>query len=214
MLISCCKSVTMPGMATEARRRTGRRPGPSGTREAIAEAARQRFAEVGYDRATIRAIAEEADVDPALVVHFFGSKQELFRSVMALPFEPEKVFREIFAGRRSEVGLRLARFAVDQLEDPQTRSVMTGILRAAASEPAAASMIRELVAGRIVDAITDNLAVEDARLRASLVASQITGMAMVRYIIRVEPLASLDRDALVEAIAPTLQRYLTRPLGN
>src|SRR5918995_1357732 len=80
--------------------RTGRRPGESGTRDAIADAARRRFAEVGYERATIRAIAGDAAVDPALVLHFFGSKQELFASVMALPFEPEKIMEEILAGPR------------------------------------------------------------------------------------------------------------------
>jgi AcrR family transcriptional regulator len=199
-------------MATGAGRRTGRRPGSSGTREAIAEAARRRFAELGYERTTIRTIAGDAGVDPALVLRFFGSKQQLFLSVMALPFEPEEVFPEILAGRRSGAGLRLARFAVGVLEDPRGRSVITGILRAAASEPEAARMVRDLVAGRIVAAISESLGVEDARLRANLVASQIVGLAMSRYIVRVEPLASLPPEAVVEAIAPNLQRYLTRPL--
>jgi AcrR family transcriptional regulator len=195
-----------------ARRRTGRRPGQSGTREAIAEAARRRFAEVGYERATIRAIAEEAGVDPALVVHFFGPKQQLFLSVMALPFEPEEVMPEILAGPRSQVGQRLARFVVGVLEDPPARNVMTGVLRAAASEPEAARMARDRVSERIVGSISDSLGVADARLRADLVASQIVGLIMARYILRLEPLASLTPEALVEAIAPNLQRYLAGPL--
>lgn len=201
------------GVAQQERRRTGRRPGPSGTREAIAEAARLRFAELGYDRTTIRGIAEDAGVDPALVVHFFGSKQELFLSVMDFPFEPETVMPDLLAGPRSEAGVRLARFAVGVLEDPHSRSAITGILRAAASEPQAARMVRDLVAGRIVTAISASLAVEDALLRANLVASQIVGLTMARYVIRVEPLASLDPEALVDAIAPNLQRYLTEPLS-
>jgi AcrR family transcriptional regulator len=186
----------------------------SGTREAIAETARRRFAELGYEPTTIRAIAEEAGVDPALVVHFFGSKQQLFMSVMTLPFEPEEVMPEILAGRRSQVGLRLARFAVGVIEDPRARSVLTGVLRAAASEPEAARMARDLVARRIVGSISESLAVPDAPLRASLVASQIVGLVMARYIVRVEPLASLAPEALIEAIAPNLQRYLTGPLGS
>lgn len=189
--------------------RTGRRPGASDTRQAIADAARRRFAELGYERTTIRGVATDARVDPALVVHFFGSKQQLFVSVMELPFEPEAVIPEVLAGRRSQVGLRLARFAVGLLENPKTRSTMTGIVRAAASEPRAAEMVRDLVAGRIVGAIARTLDVPDAPLRANLVASQMVGLVMARYVIRVEPLASLDSEALVKAIAPNLQRYLT-----
>ena len=199
-------------MASGQRQRTGRRPGSSGTREAIAAAAKRRFAERGYERTTIRGIAEEAGVDPALVSHFFGSKQKLFLSVMELPFAPEEVMPEVLAGRRSQAGERLARFYVGMLEDPRSRSVITGIVRAAASEPDAARMARDLVAGRIVAAVSEALGVDDARLRASLVGSQLIGLAMARYIVRVEPLASLSADELVEAIAPNLQRYLTGPL--
>ena len=203
----------MSGVATKRRGRTGRRPGSSDTREAIAAAARRRFGELGYERTTIRAIATEAGVDPALVVHFFGSKQKLFLSVMTLPFEPEKVMPEVLAGRRSQAGLRLARFAVGQLEDPRAQATITGIVRAAASEPEAASMVRDLVAGRVVGSIAKGLGVADAPLRASLVGSQIVGLVMARYVVCVEPLASLPPEALIEAIAPNLQRYLTGPLG-
>ena len=201
-------------MASKQRQRTGRRPGSSGTRDAIAESACRQFAELGYDRTTIRGVAADAGVDPALVVHFFGSKQKLFVSVMALPFEPEERMPEILAGRRSELGLRVARFAVGLLEDPQARSVMTGIVRSAASEEEAARMVRELVAKRIVGAIADSLEVADARLRANLVSSQIIGLIMARYIVRVEPLASLAPEALIAAIAPNLQRYLTGTLES
>jgi AcrR family transcriptional regulator len=202
----------MSTMSAAERTRAGRRPGESGTREAIAEAARRRFAELGYDRTTIRGIAEEAGVDAALVVHFFGSKQELFLKVMELPFEPEEVLPQVLAGPRSQVGLRLARFGVGMLENPESRDVLTGVLRAAASEPRAARLARELVANRLVSAFAHNLAVDQPELRGNLIASQMVGLIMARYVIRVEPLASVDADALVEAIAPNLQRYLTRPL--
>ena len=199
-------------MGSRGGQRTGRRHGPSGTREAIAEAARRQFAELGYDRTTIRGVAAEAGVDPALVVHFFGSKQQLFLSVMSLPFEPEEVMPRILAGRRSQAGLRLARFAVGQLEDRQAQEVITGIVRAAAYEPEAARMVRDLVAGRIVDAISESLAIADARLRANLVGSQVIGLVIARYVIQVEPLASLPPEALIRALAPNLQRYLTGAL--
>jgi AcrR family transcriptional regulator len=201
-------------MATTDKRRTGRRPGESGSREAIANAARRSFAELGYDRTTIRGIAAEAGVDPALVAHFFGSKQKLFVSVMALPFDPEEVMPEILAGARSKAGLRLAEFAIGLLEDPEARSVLVGIVRSAASEHEAAQLVRELVAQRIVGATSRALATPDAELRANLVASQMVGLIMARYVIRVEPLASLPPDALIEAIAPNLQRYLTGQLGS
>src|SRR5215211_1809436 len=115
------------------RRRPGRPPGDSRTQEAIAAAARRQFAELGYERTTIRGVAQEAGVDPALVHHFFDSKQKLFLSVTELPFRPEETLPRVLAGRRSEAGLRLARFAVGLLENPESGEVMTGILRAAAS---------------------------------------------------------------------------------
>jgi AcrR family transcriptional regulator len=185
----------------------GRRPGASGTREAIAEAARRCFGEAGYDRASIRAVAEAAGVDPALVMHYFGSKQRLFVSVMELPFEPGDVFGALV--RADDAGVRLARFIVDTLEDPHGRTVMTGMVRAGATDEELAALVREQVSARIVGGIASGLDAADAPLRASLVASQFIGLIMARYVLRIEPLASLEPDAVVAAIAPTLQRYLT-----
>lgn len=193
-------------------RKRGRRPGDSGTREAIAEAARRCFAEVGYDRAGIRLVAERAGVDPALVMHYFGSKQKLFVSVMELPFEPDAVLTPLIAGDRDDAGERLARFVVDTLERPQARLVMTGMVRAAAADAALADLVRDLVSARIVGAIAAGLRDPEAAARASLVASQVIGLIMARYVIRIEPLASLTPETLVAALAPNLQRYLTAPL--
>jgi AcrR family transcriptional regulator len=195
------------------RRQPGRPPGESRTREAIAAAARRQFAELGYGRTTIRGVAAEAGVDPALVHHFFGSKQRLFLSVTELPLQPEEVLPGILAGRRSEAGMRLARFSVELWENPEARERLAGILRAAVSEPEAAQMARELATERFVGAISESLGVDDAPLRASLISSHGIGIAMARYILRVEPLASMAPDALIEAIAPTFQNYLTRPLA-
>ena len=192
--------------------RSGRRAGASGTREAILEAAQRSFAAFGYDRTTIRAIASEAGVDPALVVHFFGSKQQLFVTVMELPFAPEELLPGILAGDRRTVGKRFAQFIVGVLEDEQARSVITGMVRAAASEPEAARMVRELISRRVVGPLAEGLGAEDAQLRATLVGSQIVGLVMARYVVAVEPLASLDADRLVAALAPNLQRYLVGPL--
>jgi AcrR family transcriptional regulator len=195
-------------------RRAGRRPGSSGTREAIENAARRNFGELGYERTTIRAIAEEAGVDPALVVHFFGSKQQLFVAVIDLPFAPEEVLPTILAGDRDGVGERFARFIVGVLENENARSVVTGMVRAATSEPEAARMLRELISRRIFAAIAASLGAEDAELRATLVGSQVVGLVVARYIVAVEPLASLDPDRLVAALAPNFQRYLIGPLTD
>ena len=133
--------------------RAGRRPGASGTREAIADAARQLFAERGFDRTSIRAVAEAAGVDPALVSHFYGSKQQLFVAVTELPFEPRDVIPQLVAGDRETLGFRFATFLLTVLESDEGRSRFTGLVRAAASEPEAARMVRELVTTRVIAAI-------------------------------------------------------------
>jgi AcrR family transcriptional regulator len=193
-------------------KRRGRRPGPSATREEIASAARRQFAEIGYDRTTIRSIAAEAGVDPALVIHYFGSKQQLFLTVVELPFEPEDVLPRLLEGPRARVGERLARFVLGVLEDPDARSKWTGMIRAAASEPEAARMLRELLERRVFGPLADALGADDAALRANLVGSQVVGLVMARSIVAVEPLASAPSETIVSAIAPTIQRYLVGEL--
>lgn len=193
-------------------RRSGRRPGDSGTREAIRAAAGRQFAERGYDRTSLRSIAVEARVDPALIAHFFGSKQQLFVEVVELPFDPAAVVPAVFGGQRETAGERVAQFLLRVLEDPEGRRRMTGLVRAAASEPEAARMVRELVTREVFTRIAETLGVDDADLRASLVGSQVVGLVMARYVVRIEPIASLPAEAVVAAIAPNLQRYLTEPL--
>ncbi len=197
---------------TGAGRRSGRRPGDSGTRAAILDAARRQFSEHGYDRTSLRAIALEAGVDPTLVTHFHGSKQRLFAAVVELPFSPAEVLPGLLAGDRDGVGLRLARFVVGVAESEDGRRRVTGLVRAAASEPEAARLVRDLVTRELFAPMAEALDVEDAPLRASLVGSQVVGLVMARYVVGVEPLASCAPDVVVAAIAPTLQRYLTGPL--
>jgi AcrR family transcriptional regulator len=193
-------------------RRSGRRPGASGTREAIREAAARLFAERGYDRTSMRAIAAAAGVDQKLVAHFFGSKQRLFVEVFTPPFDPGVAIPGMLAGAREGIGERAARFLLDILEDPDGRRRMTGLIRAAASEPEAARMVRDLISREILARFVEALDVEDADVRASLFGSQVVGLAMARYIVGVEPLASMPADAVSAAIAPNLQRYLVEPL--
>ena len=191
---------------------SGRRPGASRTREEIRAAAARLFAEQGYDRTSLRAIARAAGVDQKLVAHFFGSKQRLFVEVVELPFEPAAALPALFHGDRDEVGERVARFVLGVLEDPEGHRRLTGLVRAAATEPEAARMVRELITREVFAQIVGALDVEDGALRASLLGSQVDGLVMARYIVGVEPLASASPEAVVAAIAPNLQRYLVEPL--
>ena len=201
----------MSSSSESSAKRSGRRPGPTTTREAIAEAARRQFAELGYDRATLRGIAGEAGVDAALVVQFHGSKDALFREVMALPPTVAEAMAALAEGPKATVGRRLAEVIVGMLEDPRSRSIVLGRVRSASSHPDAADLVRETVTrdiGRLAAALTD----DEPELRAVLVGSQIVGLALARYIVRVEPLASLPAADVIDYIAPTFQHYLVETL--
>jgi AcrR family transcriptional regulator len=189
-------------------RRGGRRPGASRTREAILAAAGRHFAENGYDRASLRAIAAEAGVDQKLIAHFFGSKQQLFVAAVGLPFNPGEVLPAILAGDPEALGERLAALLVSVLEAPELHLRLTGVVRAAASEPEVARMLREFLTRELFVPAADLLGTEDGPFRANLVGSQIVGLVMARYVLAVEPLASMPPKAVAAAIAPTLRRYL------
>ena len=192
-------------------RRSGRRPGPTTTRDAITRAARAQFSELGYDRTTIRGVAREAGVDPALVLRFYGSKDALFREVMALPPAAAEALERIADGPRETVGRRLAELIVGLLENPETRAIVVGRIRSAVSHPEAAALVRETVTrdvGRLTSALTD----DQPDVRAVLAGTHVVGLALARYIVLVEPLASMSAADVIEYAAPTFQRYLVGPL--
>jgi AcrR family transcriptional regulator len=195
------------------RARTGRRPGASDTRERILGAARAIFAELGFDGTTIRAVAVRAGVDPALVHHYFGSKQQLFVAAMELPVDLAADVPRVLDGPPNELGKRIARFVLDLWEQPRTRPLMFGLIRSATTDPVAAGMLRGVLEEGPFAAIAKATDRPDADLRATLIGSQLIGLALARYIVKVEPMASLPREALVEAIGPTLQRYLVGELS-
>jgi AcrR family transcriptional regulator len=195
-------------LAPQAARRSGRRPGESGTRASIEASARRLFAERGYERTSVRAVAAAAAVDPALVTHYFGSKQRLFISVVAPPVPPELVVEQIVSGPPEAAGERLARFVLGVLEEPESRARAVAIVRAAASDADAAAMLRELITRELYGPIAAALGGDRPELRANLLGSQIVGLVMARYVVAVEPLASASADELAQALAPTLQRYL------
>jgi AcrR family transcriptional regulator len=194
--------------------RTGRRPGASGTREAILDAARRSFAEHGYQHATIRGVADLAGVDPALVHHYFGRKQDLFVAAVEIPVNPFDAFVELVSEQGLDtLGERLLELFLSVWDQSDQHSPMLALIRSAVSEERAAAMLREFITEEILGRIARELGTPDARLRTNLVASQLVGLIMARYVIRIEPLASTPAPVLVAAIGPTLQRYLTGDLG-
>ena len=184
------------------------------TREAIAAAAARLFAEQGFDRTSVRAIAREAEVDPALVTHYFGSKQRLFVEVSRLPLDPELVVEQVVSGERATVGARLAGLMLGVLETSDGRERVTALVRAAASEPAAAEAVRQLIETGLIGPIAHALGSDRPELRTTLAGTQFVGLVMARYVVGVEPLASTPPDDVARAIAPVLQRYLTEPLDD
>jgi AcrR family transcriptional regulator len=186
----------------------GRRPAGSETRVAIEQAARRRFAEVGYPRTTMRAIATDAGVDPRLITHFFGSKQQLFASVVELPFDPAPTFAGLLAGGSGDIGSRLADFVLALLEHPQTRSTILGIIRAAASEDEAARLIQELLAARLLAPLARHVGADQPELRAALLASQVVGLTFARHVVGIPVLVAADRHDLAALLGQVFNVYL------
>lgn len=196
-------------------RRTGRRPGNPDTRETILTAAREAFAERGFDAASIRAIATAANVDPALVHHYFGTKEELFRATVSIPVDPAELVPRVLAGGPDEVGERLVRTFLAVWDSP-VGTAAVALLRSAVSNQWTARLLREFLVTQVLRRVVDQLDLDPAEvpLRGALVATQIAGLAMMRYVIRLEPVASAPPDTLVATIGPTVQRYLTGPLAG
>jgi AcrR family transcriptional regulator len=195
-------------------RRSGRRPGNQDTRQSILDAARTAFAERGFDKASIRAIATAAKVDPALVHHYFGTKEKLFLASMDSPIDPAEVVPKALSGPREEAGERLVR-TVLMVWDSPAGAAAVALLRSAMSNEWTARLMREFVVTQVLRRAVAEMGMqgEEASLRASLVATQVAGLAVVRYVLKVEPVASADPDDLVRAIAPNVQRYLTGDLS-
>ncbi|MFC4020250.1 TetR family transcriptional regulator [Micromonospora sp. GCM10011542] len=194
-------------------RRTGRRPGNPDTREAILDAARTAFAERGFDSASIRAIAATAGVDPALVHHYFGSKDQLFLAAMNSPVDPGELVPKVLAGPLDGIGERLVRTFLGVWDSP-AGAAGVALLRSAVSNEWTARLMREFLTTQVLRRVLDQLDVDRAELplRGSLVATQLGGLGLMRYVIRLEPVASADPELLVAMIGPTVQRYLTGPL--
>lgn len=190
-------------------RRTGRRPGDSGAREAILSAARAGFGTTGFAGTTIRGVARTAGVDAALVHHYFGTKDELFAAALELPFDPSVVVPALLAEGLDGLGERLARTFLGIWDATPGQGPMLALLRSAVSDERAAQSLRDFLTRVVLGPLAAASGAEDAPLRASLAASQMVGVAMARYVVRLEPLASTDREVLAPLVGATLDRYLS-----
>lgn len=190
-------------------RHAGRRPGTTETRDDILDAARRIFAEKGYDGATIRGIAAEAGVNPALVHHFFGTKQQVFVAALDFPLEPAEVIQRIATGPREEIGRRIVRLFLAMWDDPASHASLLALLRSVTTNEQRAAMFKQFIEAALLSRLTAALMIPEERVAAGM--AQIVGLAIVRYVIRVEPLASLDGEEIVRLVAPAIQRSLDGP---
>ncbi|RFS83314.1 TetR/AcrR family transcriptional regulator [Actinomadura spongiicola] len=184
----------------------GRRPGPTETREEILAAARDLFAEKGFDGTSLRAIARAAGVDPTLVHHFFGNKEGVFVEALRFPMDPAVVLSRVASVPRDQAGELMVRTFLEVWRDEERRSPLLAMLRSAMTNERAAALLREFItsvlfsrAGKAVDA---------PPLRIQAAAGQLIGLMILRHVVRVEPLASASEDELVDIVAPTIQRCL------
>jgi AcrR family transcriptional regulator len=192
--------------------RTGRRPGESGTRDAILDAACELFRNRGYDGTTVRAVAAEAGVDAALVMHFFKSKGGLFAAAVRWPVDPEEAAAHVTAGGVEHVGERAVALFVETWDREGDRNPIIALLASAMRDPAAADMLRGFLQRQVFEPAFARLDVDEPDLRAGLISSQLLGLGVGRYVLKLEPLASLPADRVIRAVAPRVQQYVTAPL--
>jgi AcrR family transcriptional regulator len=201
----------MPQPATTSKRR-GRRQGEPVSRDVVLAAAKKRFATEGYEKTTLRAVARDAHVDPSMVLYLFGSKADLFRESLQLIFDPQALASAVAGTSDDEpdIGTRMIRTYLTIWESPESGPTMVAMLQSATSNSDAHEAFRTFMQTYVLTAVSSALGGDEhARLRALLAASQLVGVAVLRYVMKIPPLATLSGDELVRLIAPTVTRYLT-----
>ncbi|MBB6175038.1 AcrR family transcriptional regulator [Nocardiopsis mwathae] len=186
--------------------RTGRRPGATQTREEILRAAREQFAEFGYDGATIRGIARAAGVDPALVHHYFGAKEQVFVAAMRLPFNPAEKIPAIIAEHRDDPAEAIIRFFLGVWDAPETREPLLALIRSAAGHEDAAAVVQGFMNDVIVHRIAEEFGF--APLRAAMIGSQLFGLVLMRYVVGVEVVRTADAEQIVAIYAPAIRAVI------
>jgi AcrR family transcriptional regulator len=186
----------------------GRRPGGTDTRAVIVDAARKSFAAKGYDQASMRGIAREAGVDPALVHHYFEGKAGLFAATLDVPVDPVGLVARIVSGDVDRLGWRIVETFLTVWEPPERRDALVALVRSSMTSDEAARMLREFLGREVFGRIAASTGAADPQLRGALAASQMLGLVVARYVIRVPGLAEATREELVERIGPVLQQHL------
>lgn len=190
-------------------RRRGRRQGEPVSREVVLAAAKNRFATDGYERTTLRAIAKDAHVDPSMVLYLFGSKLDLFRESLRLILDPERLV-EALSEAGGDVGSRMVRVYLRIWESPETGPSMVVMLQSATSNSEAHEAFRTFMQTYVLAAVSGVLGGDEhARIRAMLAATTLVGTAVLRYVMKIPPLATIPNEDLVALLAPTVARYLT-----
>jgi len=197
----------MKGVNSISNKPVGRRPGVHDTKEKIITAARTLFADKGFDRTSIRHIAALADVDPALVMHYFGTKQQLFMESMLPLFEGPRLLPNAMQGDITTIGNRLATFFVTMISEQATQNLILGLFRSISSEERAAVMAREFIQGGIIEHVEPFLPGPNKKLQANLLGAQLVGIFVARLIIKAEPIASSSPEELITYLAPRLQSH-------
>ncbi|CAM5345802.1 AcrR family transcriptional regulator OS=Leifsonia shinshuensis OX=150026 GN=HNR13_001780 PE=4 SV=1 [Leifsonia shinshuensis] len=202
----------MAGVSELAERRRRGRPrkerGAASARSAIVRAAAEEFTERGYEAASLRAVARRAGVDSALVHHYFEDKADLFAATLEAPIRPDRVLDVLLAAPREQVGETLVRYLLTQLEDERAAGRIVLILRTALSSGPGTRMLREFLTREVFARLAALTHADDADLRADLAASQIAGLMMTRYVLKLEPIASAAPDELARRVGPVIQWHL------
>jgi AcrR family transcriptional regulator len=187
-------------------------PGPRDERGVLAARiltqARASFAEHGYAGTTVRAVARAADVDPALVYHYYGSKENLLDAATT---PPQTFFDQIVTAWQTppgQLGEQLVRQMLANWHDPDHEPVLRAVMQIAGNVPATREKLRNMIERSMMGPSAKALSEDERALRSSLIASQLMGLAFMHFVWRIEPLASMDDEEVVAAIAPTIQRYL------
>jgi len=191
------------------KKRSGRRAGPSSTQQQILEVARSLFSAEGFEGTTMRAIAHASAVDAALIHHFFLSKEALFTAAVQDAFAVADLVPTVVDGAPERAGERLARAFVTYWETPGVQPRLVGLLRSATAFEGASAAIRSFLGAEVLLPVTTALGYGRPERRASLVGSQLLGLAVMRYVIRSEAIIALRQEQLVFCIADSCQHYLT-----
>jgi len=180
-----------------------------GTRALILAAAAKEFARDGYDTTSVRGVARAAGVDPALVRHYFADKADLFAEAVAAPMRPDRIVARALAGPREHIGENLVRYLVVTLDEPGASDRVLRLLHTALGQEFAARMLRQFIMREVLRRVAKEIDEDDAELRASFAATQVVGLVVARYGVRIEPLASASADEVVRRIGPVVQWHLT-----